>query len=95
MACYWGLEIVFMDEPNNRFLTLGGAAWKTKRERDAHFAVIPRASAFSPYIVDVVNDEGTVDDKLVTETIVERLLGRPIDELIRDAAVKLAAGGAE
>ena len=82
---YWGLKVVFCDSENNQLLTLGGAAWMTKRERDANFSAIPASRAESPYIVDVENGDGIVDDRLIDEKTVERLLGRPVSALIMEA----------
>ena len=82
---YWGLEITFCDEANNRFLSLGGAAWKTKRERDANFATIPAANSDSPFIIDVENDYDIVDERLVSQRTVEKLLGKPVGEAIKAA----------
>jgi hypothetical protein len=82
---YWGLAITFMDEENNQFLCLGGAAWETKRERDVAFASIPKAVADSPFIVDVEDDNGTTDDRVIDWTIAERLLGKSISMAVSEA----------
>lgn len=81
----WILRITYCDENNNRFLTLGGAAWNTKRERDANLAKIPVATHDTNLVLDIMSPRGTEDDRLIDPKTVERLLGRPIAELIRKA----------
>ena len=82
---YWGLAITFCDAERNEFMTLGGAAFKTKRERDANFATIPASSSDSPFIIDVEDDNGISGDRLITERTAETLLGKPISAAIREA----------
>ena len=82
---YWGLGVTFCDAENNQFLSLGGAAWKTKRERDRNFAMIPVSITDSPFIVDVENDDGIIDDRMITKETVEGLIGRPVSQLIEES----------
>lgn len=81
----WSLRITFCDEPNNEFVCIGGATWKTKRERDANLARIPKASKDSPYILDIMRDFDILSDRLITVDTVEQLMGKPIQLLIDDA----------
>lgn len=85
---HWGLRVTFCDSENNQFLSLGGAAWRTKRERDANFAAIPPARTATLFIVDLENDEGIADDRMVTKETAEALLGRPVSQLIEEARVR-------
>ena len=82
---YFGLEITFCDEDNNKFLSLGGAAWESRRERDEKFSVIPASASDTPFIVDVRDDYDIVDDRLIDLGTVEAIMGRSIGELIREA----------
>ena len=86
---YWGLRITFCDEANNRFLTLGGAAWKTERERDRHFAAVPAADPSSPFMLDLENEDGLVGEKPIDEKTVHQLLGKSAAVAIADAAKEL------
>lgn len=83
---YHGLRVTYCDTLNNRFLTLGGAAWETRHERDAAFASIPTCKGDSPFIVDVEDEEGIVDDRQVSAVTVSLLLGKPIEHLVREAS---------
>lgn len=85
MAFAWALQITFVDEANNQFLTLGGAAWKTKRERDANLRTIPRSDEDANLILDICSPRGIEDDFLIDAGTVERLTGKPLRVLIDEA----------
>lgn len=84
----WALVITFADVKNNAFLTLGGAAWKTKRERDANLRSIPASASETDYLLDIHSPRGIEDDQYLNARAVEKLLSRPLDDLIADARRK-------
>jgi len=84
----WALKVTFCDVANNRFLTLGGAAWGTKRERDANLQRIPAAPAETDFVLDILSPEGIEDDRYIEAITVEILLRKPLDILIRDAGAE-------
>lgn len=84
----WALVITFCDVENNRFLELGGAAWPTKRERDAQLARIPHGPEESNLILDVKRGYDTVDDRCLSAATVEGLMGKPLSVLIAEANLR-------
>lgn len=95
MAFGWALEITYCDVENNRFLTLGGAQWKTKRDRDRNLATIPASGVDHNLILDICSPRGIEDDRLISPATVEALTRRPIEELITEAAMRFAEAPAE
>lgn len=84
----WYLQVTYADHLGNEFLTLGGAGWPTKAERDAEFASIPEApdpgpAADGTYILDVIESDGYTHsaDKIISEATAHALLGQPLDDL--------------
>ena len=84
---YWGLTVTYCDEKNNQFLSLGGAAWETKKERDENLSTIP-ACPEGPYLLDVEDEDSIVADRPIDQKTVEALLGNSVGNLIRNARRK-------
>lgn len=89
MAFGWILEITFCDEANNQFLSLGGAEWDTKRERDVNLRTIPRSGRDFNLILDICSPRGIEDDRLISPETAERLMGKPLPVLIEAARAAL------
>lgn len=81
----YSLQLTFMDEPHNCFLTLGGATFSSKAERNRAFASIPEGRESSPFIVDVLDDDDIVGDKLIDRPTVSLLLSKTADVLVLEA----------
>lgn len=89
----WCIAITFADEENNGFVTLGGAGWETQIEWEQKWQdifVSPLGDADpSTLFADKIDQDGDqIDEKRVTAETVERLLGRPLDELIAEGRAK-------
>jgi len=83
----WALAITYVDEKNNAFLTLGGAAWRTKRERDANLVTIPTVPD-SKYVLGIEGPQGIMEDRFLDAATVATLLGSPVKKLIADAGAQ-------
>lgn len=81
----WALRVTYCDHEKNRFLALGGAAWKTQAERDANLATIPAAPEETDFVLDVLDSQGIQDDRFLEPGTVEILLHKPVNDLIREA----------
>jgi len=89
----WCIAITFADEENNGFVTLGGAGWATQTEWEQQWQdifVSPLGDADpSTLFADKLDQDGDqIDEKRVTAETVERLLGRPLSELIAEGRAK-------
>lgn len=89
----WCIAITFADEENNGFVTLGGAGWETQAEWEQHWQdifVAPMGDADpANLIVDKLDQDGDmIDEKRITAGTAERLLGRPLAELIAEGRAK-------
>ena len=89
----WCIAITFADEENNGFVTLGGAGWETQTEWEQQWQdifVSPLGDVDpSTLFADKIDQDGDqIDEKRVTAETVERLLGRPLDELIAEGRAK-------
>ncbi|WP_411566850.1 hypothetical protein ACLIN3_27460 (plasmid) [Pseudomonas orientalis] len=89
----WCIAITFADEENIGFVTLGGAGWETQAEWEQQWQdifVAPMGDADpANLIADKLNDAGDlIDEKRVNAETVERLLGRPLTELLVDGRAK-------
>jgi hypothetical protein len=83
------IKLVFCDEENNGFVTLGGAGFDTKQEWEHAWSSIPRAidgwdnkDALCADKLDHNLDQ--VDERPITAAVAERLLGKPIAALIEE-----------
>lgn len=91
----WGLRITFCDVRRNEFLELGGAAWPTKKQRDANLMSIPAAKRETPYILDVMSARGIEGDRFIDAATVEKLTGKRTRTLIAEAREKAKAEGSK
>ncbi|MBJ7469734.1 MAG: hypothetical protein JHD16_00450 [Solirubrobacteraceae bacterium] len=94
MNAVYALQVTEADHQADEFRTLGGAAWLTRAERDAAFAVIPEApdeGATAPrtWIVDVLDGEfSIVADRCIDEATAMDLLGVDSLDELRARAIK-------
>jgi hypothetical protein len=90
--CVGFIQLVYFGHESGEVLTLGGAGFVSKKEDDAAWDGVPKASVNTDFMADRMDaSRNIVDDKLVTAPIVERLLGQPTKKLI-DAAWKRREG---
>ncbi|MBY8968781.1 hypothetical protein J1G33_00070 [Pseudomonas sp. P867] len=87
------MAITFADEENNGFVTLGGAGWETQTEweqqwQDIFLSRLGDADPSTLFADKLDQDGDQIDEKRVTAETVERLLGRPLDELIAEGRAK-------
>jgi hypothetical protein len=76
------IEIAYADHRDNRMIIVGGAAWLTMAEQERQFAQLPE-EAGSDFIADFHDADGCITkDKCVPAWAVERVMGKPIAELI-------------
>lgn len=85
----WTVAITFCDVEQNGFVTLGGAGWQDRDEWSRQWAAIPASSlgADDPAMLmaDKIDDsDDRVEERFITAETAERLLGRPIAELISE-----------
>lgn len=81
------IKLVFCDQENNGFVTLGGAVFDTKLAWERAWASIPRAmdgwdnqDALCAGKLDHNHDQ--VDERPITAAVAEQLLGKPMATLI-------------
>jgi hypothetical protein len=84
-----GIKIVFCDEENNGFVILGGVAFETKSAWNSAWESIPQAGDGwddkDALCADKLNDnQDHVDERPITASTAERLLGKPIATLIAE-----------
>lgn len=89
----WCIAFTFADEENNGFVTLGGAGWESQAGWEAQWAALPVASLGNDdpanLIADKLDQAGDlIIDKRVAAETVERLLGRPLGELIAEGRAR-------
>ncbi|MBM5459074.1 hypothetical protein H8F21_16010 [Pseudomonas sp. P66] len=89
----WCIAITFVDEENNGFVTLGGAGWESQVEWEAQWSAMPVAELGNAdpamLIADKLDVGGDlIDEKRISADTAERLLGRPLDELIAEGRAK-------
>lgn len=85
MTNSYALAITFVDVKHNQFLCLGGASWRTKRERDANLERIPTAAKPTNYVLDIESPRGIEDDRYITRETVEMLISKPAKKAISEA----------
>lgn len=91
----WAIAITFCDEQNNGFVTLGGAGWHDQAEWERQWAAIPESpvGADDPalLVADKLDDsDDRVDERFITAETAERLLGRPLVDLIAEGRANTA-----
>lgn len=91
----WGIAITFCDAEKNGFVTLGSAGWYDREEWSRQWAAVPGAplGADDPAMLmaDKIDDSGDlVDDRFITAETAERLLGKPLAELVAEGRANTA-----
>jgi len=89
----WCIAITFGDEENNGFVTLGGAGWESQVEWESQWSAMPVSEKGNAdpamLIADKLDVDGDlIDEKRITAETAERLLGRPLNELIAEGRAK-------
>ncbi|MHC8403371.1 hypothetical protein ACYZTX_29050 [Pseudomonas sp. MDT1-17] len=89
----WCIAITFGDEENNGFVTLGGAACNTQVEWEQHWQAIlvsPLSSDDPAMLVANKFDQDgeRVEEQRISAATAERMLGRPLAELLKRAQRK-------
>jgi hypothetical protein len=80
------LKIVYCDDANNRFVTLGGAGFDTMRETRRRFAAIPAvADTEQALVLDLMRGDDIVGDKFIARATAEELLGDTFENLLSAA----------
>ncbi|WAH66876.1 hypothetical protein [Xanthomonas hortorum] len=91
-TCSSYIQLVFFDDITGEVVNLGGAGFITEEEGEAAWANIPVFSGQSSFMADRMDADGDiVDDKVVSAETCERLIGKPIAQLIREGRAKLSA----
>lgn len=86
------IELQFFDTSANQVVSIGGAGFDTVAADNAAWADIERFEGESAFMADRLNAEhDIVDDKPVSAETCERLMGRPIAQLIANGRAKLKA----
>lgn len=92
----WCIAITFADPVSKVFVTLGGAGWASRAERDQEWAKIP-ASPFNPkhpdnLFADKLDRNGDrLEERPITVSTVEALLGKPLDVLIAEGRASVCS----
>ncbi|HBO2935146.1 TPA: hypothetical protein L4R50_000140 [Pseudomonas aeruginosa] len=86
------IQLQFFDSTTDQVVCLGGAGFVTKAEDDAAWANVPVFEGESAFMADRLDSEGDiVDEKPVSAETCEKLMGRPIAELISNGRAQLKA----
>jgi len=90
--CVGSIQLTFFDDTTGEAVAIGGAGFVTRAEDDAAWAAIEEFAGQSSFQADRMDGVGDiVDDKTVSAETCERLMGRPIAELIAEGRAALAA----
>jgi hypothetical protein len=89
----WTIQVTFCDEESNAFVTLGSIYWATETEWEAAWNSIPGAplgwEGEDRLCVDKLDNNGDhLAEWPVTSDVVEILLGKTIDQLIKEGREK-------
>ncbi|MDH4602425.1 hypothetical protein [Pseudomonas syringae] len=89
----WCIAITFGDEENNGFVTLGGAGWQSQVEWESQWSALPVSELGDAdpamLIADKLDVDGDlIDEKRITAETAERLLGRPLEQMIAEGREK-------
>ena len=83
--CTGYIQLVFRDDKNNGFVTLGGIGLLTDEELQHCWNDIPCFDGETAFIADLLDsDRSIVGDRLVSAETCERYLGKPIAVLIEE-----------
>ena len=89
--CVGFVQLTFFDDTTGEAVPIGGAGFLSRAEEDAAWSAIEvfdGQSSFQADRMDAVGD--IVDDKTISAETCERLMGRPIAELIAEGRANLA-----
>lgn len=86
----WRIQIIFCDEKNHGFVTLGSVGWQTQEDWEFVWGSLPCAphgwSSHDHLCAEQLSPGGGhVNELPITADIAERLLGKPINALIDEA----------
>ena len=85
------IQLTFVDEANNEFITLGGAGFLTDADLNAQWDTIPAFDGKTSFIADLLDAEQLIiDDRNISAELCEERLGKPIAELIEAGRKALA-----
>lgn len=89
----WCIQIIFCDEKNHGFVTLGSVGWQTQAEWEFVWDSLPCApdgwSGHDHLCAEKLSFGGYhVNELPITAKIAEGLLGKPINVLIDEARAK-------
>ena len=88
--CVGFLQLVYFGHKSGEVLTLGGAGFLTKKEYREAWSAVPDAGQKTDFMADRMDAQrDIVEDRQVTQSVVERLLGQPLKTLVDAAWVKL------
>ncbi len=83
---YYEIQLTFVDEKNNGFVKIGGAAFETSQDQKAAFGRIPSHPDYEStrFIADLIDIDGwtVLSQKPVSSRTCEGLMSRPISEMI-------------
>ena len=86
------IQLQFFDSKTNQVVCLGGAGFLTKAEDDAAWANVPAFEGESDFMADRLDAEGDiVDEKPISAETCEKLMSRPIADLISEGRAQLKA----
>ncbi|UDM18932.1 hypothetical protein [Vogesella sp. XCS3] len=85
------IQLTFVDEANNEFITLGGAGFLTDEDLKVEWDAVPAFEGKTSFIADLLDAERSIiDDRNVSAEFCEAKLGKPIAELIEAGRKELA-----
>lgn len=94
--CVGFIQLTFFDDITGEAVTLGGAGFVNKKEDDTAWANVPAFPGQSRFMADRLDaNRDIVDDKPISAETCERLMGKPIAQLIAEGRTKLTAELAE
>lgn len=90
--CVGFIQLQFFDQTTDQVVSLGGAGFLTKTEDDAAWANIPVFQGETAFMADRLDGiRDIVDEKPVSAETCEKLMGRPIANLINEGRAQLKA----
>lgn len=90
--CVGYIQLVYADTASNQVITLGGAGFITHAEDEEAWANVATFDGATNLTADRLDaNRDIVDDKPVSVETCERLMGKPIADLIAAGRAQLAA----
>lgn len=89
--CIGYIQLTFIDDANNEAIIIGGAGFVTQQAWDTAWIDLERFDGDSSFMADRLDaDHDIIEDRVISAETCEKLMGKPIAELIASGRAELA-----